>query len=592
MREVVYSAATLAGFIGLACLYQNGQVSQRMKRETGFSAIQDNDSFFNQTEAVESPDMDFLRALGWLDNGADVPEEFIEDVKFYQDPKAGNARKQIQFIVKCLKTEACKDRAEATVSAWGKNNRRYIEGNIGVLLRPVAIQERIDTNNNVGICTPRDDVWACSQDDTASEHGQDPAATTWVDSPNDSPSTTLTTHADTVGMIAAAESDNLDFVDSNTNISGASDPNNVFGSGVGGVKIILVIPNGIPVTMPESYQANFGNYWGWFKEFNANYIGITKTGTENRMNFHFWFIRQDKSSKLVMKNAAKANKRFPWNRFDSLMSRVQSTAVQPKLKGTFADIWKEVDNKGFSSEGNMGVDCIVLWFHHYIPQDMLELADSTTQDDVIKPLDLACNIIHFWVGFNDMGSNSMSESRDVIKYIQGLLQPSQVTWTTHDHLLRGYHWVSSMSALAGDEGTKLASRVYNDIALDRKRVKCLIATNGKDMATRIDFYNEALAAKESDYSFYYDGEVTATTDPVSEYVMPEAYAYEGDDIEYGFEATTPWPETEAEEVPNDFMCCGRGFSGKKYNANSHECCEGDMPGDHRPKSFSEGCIDI
>lgn len=573
-----------------------------MKRDTSFAAIQENEGFFNET-MVENPDYDFLKALGWLDAGAEVPEEFIEDVKFYQDDSdeaggkagGGSARKQIQFIVKCMKTPACKERAETTISAWGKNNKKYIEGNVGVLMRPIGTSERIDSNSVVGICSPNDGLWDCSEDESATEQGQDPAATTFVASPNTSPSTHLTMESTTQGMIdaLAGESDNMQAIIDNVGVNSAGDANNVFGNGSGGVKIILIIPNGIAVTMPVSYQANFGNYWRWFKAFNDNYLGITKEdNNRNRMNFHFWFIRQDKTNKLVMKNAAKANKRFPWNRFDSLMSRVQSTAVQPKIKSTYENIWKEVNGKGFTSEGNIGVDCTIMWFHQYLPQDLLELADSTTQEDVIGPLDYACNTIHFWVGFNDMGDNSMAESRQVIRYIQGLLQPSQISMTSADPGLRGYHFVSSMAALAGDEGTALQSAVYNDMAMEKLRVKCLIAVSGKDYAAKVDSYNEALAAKESDYSFYYDGDITATTDPVSEYVMPVAYAYEGSDLEYEIDPTTAWPETEAEDVPNDYLCCGRGFSGKKYNANSHECCEGETPGSHKAKSFAEGCIDI
>lgn len=39
MREVVVSAATLAGLVGLACLYNNG--SQRVRREADFEAVSD-----------------------------------------------------------------------------------------------------------------------------------------------------------------------------------------------------------------------------------------------------------------------------------------------------------------------------------------------------------------------------------------------------------------------------------------------------------------------------------------------------------------------------------------------------------------------
>jgi hypothetical protein len=84
-------------------------------------------------------------------------------------------------------------------------------------------------------------------------------------------------------------------------------------------KIFLIIPNGVPVHMPENYQYRFGNYWRWFKNFNKRYIGVAAGpgSSANRVNFHFWFLRQDKNLKMIMKSPAKSSNRFPWKRFDS-----------------------------------------------------------------------------------------------------------------------------------------------------------------------------------------------------------------------------------------------------------------------------------
>lgn len=615
MREIVYSAATLAGFIGLACLYQNGQIGDRVKRDTSFSAIQETADLFNSTEPMDNPDFDFLQSMGWLDAGADIPDEFIEDVKFYQedclesekvdgvcppDTRSGGARKQIQFVVKCLKSDTCRPRAEKTVASWGKNMKKYIEGNIGVLLRPVSTEERMDENSPIGICTPNNPAQDCSA--TSGSDSENPeGATTFVAAAQPDPSAALSTHQSALDALAKhaedADSDeysnNLNNVNSNLN-AGLNSADNVFGSGSGGVKIILVVPNGIPVHMKDNYQSQYGNYWRWFKNFNERYMGITAqanfSADKARNNFHFWFIRQDKMAKFVMKNAAKANRRFPWNRFDNLMLKVQSTAVQPKLKATYESIAKEINNKGFASTSYEGMDCVMFWFHHYLPQDLLEIADSKVQEDAIAPLDAACNTIHFWVGFGqDLGEGSeftMAESRTVINYMQGLLQPSQITHTSADTNMRNYHHVSDLASLVGDDGAALAGRVYNDIALDRKRVKCLFNDGGKDIAAQVEVYNNVLAAKQQDYQayFYEDGMATSEVAWANYETAEAAYAYEITDpqqIDYGYEAYA----YAAPEGPKDFACCGRGFGGKKYDMNTHECCE-----EGSVKDINEGCI--
>jgi hypothetical protein len=604
MREIVYSAATLAGFVGLACLYQNGQIGDRMKRDTSFSAIDDTVNFYNETQPLDNPDFDFLQAMGWLDNPEDAPVEFMEDVKFYaegddneRDERAGGSRKQIQYVVKCMKQSACKAKAMNSVSSWGKNIEKYIEGNVQVLFRPVATSVRQDDSSNFAVCTPEDGVIDCAAN--SGEEG-DEEATTYEAVFNNDAANAISANPDIVAMLeehaAEGTSAALTQVAGNTN-PGVSSSDNLYGTGVGGVKTILVIPNGIPVSMPNQVQLNYRKYWQWFKKYNQNFLGVDGGSNPNRNNFHFWFIRQDKTAKYIMKNAAKANRRFPWNRFDNLMERVQPTAVQPKLKSTYEAIWKEVESKGFSSEKNPGTDCHIIWFHQYLPQDMLELADTMLQENVMAPLDAACNSVHIWVGFNDNmtdndgGEHDMSASRRVIQYMQGLLQPSQLSATSVDLDLRGYHFFSNINQLLEAEGDNLANLVYNGFALDRARVKCLCGTKATNLATAIEGYNAALAAKESDYSYEYGsyfgyGDYEDAADIPESYYDFEIEPVEDLDTESD-PATTMIPDLGYQGPPN-YLCCGIGFGASKYDANTQLCCESGAVKD----AATDSCIDF
>jgi hypothetical protein len=105
------------------------------------------------------------------------------------------------------------------------------------------------------------------------------------------------------------------------------------------------------------------------------------------------------------------------------MSKVQATAIQPKLLKTYGDMWKTISSKGYVADFAEGQDCVLLWFHHYLPQDLLDLADSINQEEIIAEMDAACTIIHFWVGFTKLAGDQ--DSIMVVKYIQGLLQPGQ-----------------------------------------------------------------------------------------------------------------------------------------------------------------------
>lgn len=332
--------------------------------------------------------------------------------------------------------------------------------------------------------------------------------------------------------------------------------------------------------MLDRYQPNYKNYFNWFKEFNTKYMGIATTNEySNRNNCHLWFIRQDKSYKLIMGSPAKANKRFPWNRFDKLMGTVQSTAVQPKLKKTYEVLVNTISNKNHAADKGEGQDCIILWFHQYLPQDILDLADTVVQEDLVGSLDEMCTVIHFWVGFTELENDT--DSIMVVKYIQGILQPSQKSKTSDDYELRQWYYVQNMRHLDyneadGDDNNDanvLMKKVYNDIATERRRCKCLLQVSGKEVSKAIEEANDnAQRTDEYDFGFGYDT-ATSTWQISTQYTV--GYADE-DDLElansYVEDENVPVTDEEVDTGPKDYTCCGIGFSGRKYDINSEECC--------------------
>lgn len=584
MKEVLtYSAAVLAGFIGLAAIYKTGSESAlRAKREAILDAIDEGSNLVNNLTVDDDADYEFMKMMGFFEEGADVPEMFMEDVKMYadgdEDGQGGRAggRKQVQYVVRCMKSDTCKPKAIETVAGWGENNRKYIEGNINVLMHPVTTSYAAQENNgDIPICTPDDDVWACTGDDSA-----DPpvAAQPFVAHPNNSPSTQLSAHPDVQTAIADASSSAMEAVVDGLSVTNSRSSGNVFGLNAGGAKIILIIPNGVPIHMGDNYQSNFGNYWGWFKEFNNRYIGIN-TGDNSdptRSNFHFWFLRQDKNIKAIMSNPVKANRRFPWNRFDKLMANIQPTAAQPKLKGTYALLAKTVSSKNLASETTEGRDCMVFWFHQYIPQDLLELADSGTQEESIKYVDDACTVMHFWVGADAIDGDA--DTKQTLRYIQGLLQPSQISKTSKDAEMRSWYYVDDLASLdpSSTSGQDLLQKAYNEISIERHRTKCLLASGGQNIAAAIEAANEALAAKNSEYSYYGDETVTAPMG-FSTSMDPANFAelYDTEELDYS-DTTYDYSVADVAEVeagPPDYLCCGRGLSGKKFDVNTEECCD-------------------
>lgn len=96
------------------------------------------------------------------------------------------------------------------------------------------------------------------------------------------------------------------------------------------------------------------------------------------------------------------------------MKRPQNTAIQPSLSPTYREILNMVQTTESASTFNQGQDCIVFWFHQFIPGDITDLVSTEMQEDVITPLEKKCQIIHFWVGFGRLAGDNTSIA--VIKY--------------------------------------------------------------------------------------------------------------------------------------------------------------------------------
>merc|ERR1712048_1021189 len=187
---------------------------------------------------------------------------------------------------------------------------------------------------------------------------------------------------------------------------------------------------------------------------------------------------------------------------------------------------------------NEGQDCAILWFHQYLPSDLINLADSYTQE-MIEKLDEACNFIHYWVGFNDPAE------KKALAYIQGLMQPAQLKKTVIDPELRNWFYVENMEALSSENNENLMAQTYNSIALDRTRSKCLLSTKAVHLS-----------------------------DTITEFLTDEA-RYAEYDNQFNLEDQTEIPTTEGANVEPQYACCGIGYSGTVYNSLEAECCPTD-----------------
>jgi len=561
MREVVLSAATLAGLVGLACLYSNG--SPRVRREADFTAI--NDDGLEEYEVMDIAqddnlsDYEFMKQLGLFEDDSDMPQILQEDIAMFQNgPKTGNTRKSIQFITKCMKNNACADRAEATVKKWGTNYRVWMEEHTEFAL-PISDELIADVAAPLGVCSPRGGVWPCSfpVDDAFIAYN---------------PQRELTGDLQLMQQImdTQLESSALNQTLAAMNVASPDDRNNIFGSDeVGrGARFVLIIPNGISVGMrADVANDQFRNYWGFFLHLNSKYIGIEKKKNRiGRDNIAFWFIRQDAEPKAIQKAPVKASSKFPWKRFDNLMTKTQNTAVQPNLKKTFKLLNDNLSGKQKNAKSR-GLDCFVLWFHQYLPQDVAELTDVNSQENLVFPMDSSCTIIHFWVGMEAIFDDQ--HTRVVVDYLQGILQPTQKQKTSTDANMRGWFHVQDLASLADTRIMhNLSAKVYNIWMVERFRVQCLLSVDSANVVEAIESALEL--AKQEDYAYdeYYMSTTTTTAMEIAnttEHILSSDPPYSWN--------TTVWTTSaaQAESAP-DYACCGVGFLGEKYDTNRKRCC--------------------
>lgn len=621
MREVVVSAATLAGLVGLACLYSND--SQRVRRDAEFEAIgddydvmedlgQDNDDLFQA-------DYDFIKEFGLFEDNSDMPDVIKEDIAMFSDGAAipGNQRNQIQFVQKCVNNHACKARAEAKVKEWGANVRKYCEQNWEAMVKPVTTSVIVDTQNKRwGVCTPEDVAALPCGDESANNSGKDvningedkPQGEKSVNggaylgnSDNIAPWMMVSVNAAFTKKMDEASKTSDALVDSSDATGPSEDltsSKNIFTNhGDNPVKIVFIMPNGIPISMSEQTKTDFSAYWNFFKVLNKRFIGVQRNKNNKAQLFQkgrdkvfFWFIRQDKAPKAIQKAPVMANAKFPWNRFEKLMSKPYNSAGQPNLKATYQLLAKKTNR--LSSDMGRGSDCFVLWFHQYLPSDIIDLANVNTQENLLLPLGRKCNIIHFWVGMDSLDGDKNTVV--VTKYLQGIMMPEQRENTVDDPDFRNWFYVPDIATLNNPQyANQLAFKVYNIWVLETFRVMCLLTTKPVDF---VEFVKEANAAKEEestyDYNYYY-ASTTSTAAPETEGASTAIPTTVGttttleakQEDYYGMEEeqlgmnTTTW-STEAPEAPEPIeennACCGCGVGGHNYNTNTHQCCDGGV----------------
>lgn len=196
-------------------------------------------------------------------------------------------------------------------------------------------------------------------------------------------------------------------------------------------------------------------------------------------------------------------------------------------------------------------------------------------------------------------------------HLQGILQPGQVYKTSYERDLRDWHVIRNLEQLRDANSDVLLQKVYNSIALSKKRVKCLLTRGVKTVDTfakafaRTQIQDEDLYAeieKSIDYDF-----ITTAPPAMEETLMTEASDNLSDEeIETNMEqlmaeldsdvlsddasdeqvdpnlvlASTVVETAEIAQVDN--LCCGYSFSATKYNALTHSCCE---DGSIRPLVF-------
>lgn len=268
-------------------------------------------------------------------------------------------------------------------------------------------------------------------------------------------------------------------------------------------------------------------------------------------------------------------------------------------------IWGEVSKRKFHNTPE-GQYCLVLWFHQYLPGDLLDLTEPEFQENVLAPLDSACRVIHVWVGFDD------KVAKEVVLYIQGVLQPSQVTKSPEDENLRGYFFIDTIGQLKAKKAPaeQLANKIYNIALADRLQTSCMLATDATDFGATIISYQEAANENNYDVGLWYGlgydttTEAGAETEAAEEAEETQAVTEDMADLEKEMvvdwevtttmaaeEETTTAPERAAEvelgpttagettttvepttPSPPEMICCGSGFTGVIMDSSKSVCC--------------------
>jgi len=138
-----------------------------------------------------------------------------------------------------------------------------------------------------------------------------------------------------------------------------------------------------------------------------------------------------------------------------------------------------------------------------------------------------------------------------------------------------WFFVEDLADLAEGQaaGETLMGQIYNNLALDKRRTKCLLSSATEDPYTVMSGLSES--GRDNYYEFTF-----STWGPATDGTVDTTTPTEGSWTTMSQDTTTSWPYTtttaydEVSEVGEpDNMCCGIGFGGVKYNTAEKECCD-------------------
>lgn len=216
MQEQVNNIATVLAFIGLLCIKYNAEVSDflngssnRGRRATEVNLMDDSFSEYDpfkiassrsksQFEQLKARDLqaaklaenpvfaeadvqqfaevlddekvaseyvdgddgsyDLLKEFGFFDDNATIPEEYLDDVAFYQNPdNVGTLPPgKLPFIARCLKKNDCANRARKAMIRWSDKAKDHMESHADVLVRPISLLTTEEPENKLKVCTVYD----------------------------------------------------------------------------------------------------------------------------------------------------------------------------------------------------------------------------------------------------------------------------------------------------------------------------------------------------------------------------------------------------------------------------------------------------